>query len=122
MNGDGNVEQLRGRAILANIPTTETKGRAMEGYVNKPKGSAQILCERGFIDLNGCFPDGSKVTMNETTTKDLSVLLMLTLKCHPEIAGRDVEYAWGYSKLRFCQDFNDAVAKNLKANVLFTNV
>ena len=155
MNGDGNVEQLRGRATLASIPTTETKGRVVEGYVNKPKGAAQILCERGFIDLNGCFPDGSKVTMNGTTTKDpitgsktinkttsaiqqlrkcsdfkneqtqmmyilnlLGVLLILTPKCHPEIAGRGVEYAWGYSKLRFRQDFNDAVAKNLKANVL----
>ena len=27
-------------------------------------------------------------------------------------------YAWGYSKLRFQRDFNDAIAKNLKQNVL----
>ena len=44
--------------------------------------------------------------------------LILTPKCHPEIAGRGVEYAWGYSKLRFRQDFNDAIASNLKGNVI----
>jgi len=91
----------------------------VEGYVNKPKGAAQIVCERGFIDLNDCFPDGSKVTMNRTTTKDLGILLILIPKCHPEIASRSVEYAWGYSKLRFRQEFNDAVAKNLFTNVCY---
>jgi hypothetical protein len=35
--------------------------------------------------------------------------MKLTPKCHPEIAGRGVEYAWGYSKLRFRKHFNDAV-------------
>ena len=47
-----------------------------------------------------------------------TVLLILTPKCHPEIAGRGVEYAWGYSKLRFRQGFNDGVAKNLTVKVL----
>jgi hypothetical protein len=42
---------------------------------------------------------------------------MLTPKCHPEIAGRGIEYAWGYSKLRFCNQFNDAKQKNLEDNV-----
>ena len=44
--------------------------------------------------------------------------LILTPKCHPEIAGRGVEYAWGYGKLRFRQDFNDAIASNLKGNMI----
>ena len=48
----------------------------------------------------------------------LNVRLILTPKGHPEIAGRGVEYCWGYAKLRFRRDFNDAIAKNLKANVL----
>ena len=48
----------------------------------------------------------------------LDVRLILTPKCHPEIAGRGVEYCWGYAKLRFRRDFNDAIAKNLRANVL----
>jgi len=99
--------------------TTDTKGRVVEGYANKPKGADQILCECSFIDVNGWFLYGSKVI------NLLGVLLILTPKCHPEIADRGVEYAWGYLKLRFRQDFNDAVARNLKANVLkslFTNV
>ena len=48
----------------------------------------------------------------------LNVTLILTPKCHPEIAGRGVEYCWGYAKLRFRRDFNDAIAKNLKANTM----
>ena len=48
----------------------------------------------------------------------LNVTLTLTPKCHPEIAERGVEYCWGYAKLRFRRDFNDAIAKNLKANAM----
>ena len=50
--------------------------------------------------------------------ESLGVKLRLTPKCHPEIAGRGVEYSWGYGKLRFRRDFNDAIAKNLKSNVM----
>ena len=125
-----------------------------EGYVGKAKGAAQILCKRGFTDLTGNLPDGTKLTMNGTSSKDpltvvvtldkkasatrilsqcgdfkneksqmmfildlLGVHLDLTQKCHPEISGRGVEYAWGYSKIRFRQDFNNAVANNLRADV-----
>ena len=48
----------------------------------------------------------------------LGVDLIFTPKCHPEIAGRGVEYAWGYLKLRFRCDFNDAIPRNLMKNVL----
>lgn len=48
----------------------------------------------------------------------LGVLLILTPTYHPEIAGRSVEYALEYSKLRFHQYFNNAVAENLNANLL----
>ena len=48
----------------------------------------------------------------------LGVQLILTPKCHPEIAGRGVEYCWGYSKMRFRGEFNDAIASNLKKNVI----
>ena len=48
----------------------------------------------------------------------LGVDLRLTPKCHPEIAGIGIEYAWGYAKLRFRRDFNDAIAMNLRTNVL----
>ena len=48
----------------------------------------------------------------------LGVQLILTPKCHPEIAGRGVEYCWGYSKIRFRGEFNNAVVSNLKKNVI----
>jgi hypothetical protein len=41
----------------------------------------------------------------------------LTPKCHPEIAGRGIEYACGYLKLRFWKHFNDMVPKHLQENV-----
>jgi hypothetical protein len=47
----------------------------------------------------------------------LGCFLKLTPKCHPEIAGRGVEYAWGYSKMRFRQVYNDGVASHLRVNV-----
>ena len=154
-NGEGLVDVLRGRATEAGIPLTETIKKVKEGYVGKPKGGAQILFERGFINKDGKMSDGRKLTMNGTSSRDhitgvvtidkstsvsrvlgqcddfknektqlmyildlLGVQLILTPKCHPEIAGRGVEYAWGYSKMRFRSDFNDAIAANLKRNVM----
>ena len=129
MNSDGNVEQIRGSALLANIPIQEIKGKMIEGYVGKPKGATQILFERRFVDENLKLPDGSKLCMMGMSKKDpitgvvkgnkktsaidmlrgcydfkheqtqmmfilnlLGVFLDLTPKCHPEIAGRGVEY------------------------------
>ena len=68
--------------------------------------------------LNRCHDFKSEKTQMMYILGLLHVLLILTPKCHPEIAGRGVEYGWGYSKLRFRRDFNDAVAKNIKQNVL----
>jgi hypothetical protein len=47
----------------------------------------------------------------------LGAFIRLTPKCHPEIAGRGIEYAWGYSKLRYRRDINDGVASHIKENV-----
>ena len=48
----------------------------------------------------------------------LGAMLRMTPKCHPEIAGQGIEYAWGgYSKLKFRQEFNDGQACNLETNV-----
>ena len=49
--------------------------------------------------------------------KYLGAFIRLTPKCHPEIAGRGIEYAWGYAKLRFRRGINDAVASHLEENV-----
>ena len=58
MNSGGNVEQLRVRATLANIPIIETKGNIVDGHVNKAKGAVQILCKRGFVDTSSRLSDG----------------------------------------------------------------
>ena len=155
MNVEGNVKQLQERARVAGIPITKTKGIVEEGFMGKPKGAAQILIERGFLNLAGKLSDGQACTMKGASCKDdltgvitidkttsvirmlkgcadfknektqmmyicdlLGARLELTPKCHPEIAGRGIEYAWGYSKLRFRQDFNDAVAAHLRDNVM----
>ena len=45
-------------------------------------------------------------------------ILLLTPKCHPEIAGLGIEYCWGKSKLDFRRSINDFTGKNLITNVL----
>ena len=68
--------------------------------------------------LRGCHDFKHEQTQMMFILNLLGVFLDLTPKCHPEIAGRGVEYAWGYAKLRFRMEFNDAIAKHLKENVL----
>jgi len=34
-------------------------------------------------------------------------LVIMSVKCHPEIAGNGIEYAWGLAKLQFRRRFND---------------
>ena len=54
----------------ADIPLTTTNGKITEGYIGKPTGAAQIACERGFLNLDGKLPNGTKCSMNETWSKD----------------------------------------------------
>jgi len=41
----------------------------------------------------------------------------MSVKCHPEMAGNGIEYAWGMAKLQFRRRFNDVSTKNQAANV-----
>ena len=58
-----------------------------------------------------------KGQMEYKLEEKFKVELRMTLECHPEIAGQEIEYVWGYAKLRFCQHFNDITAANLEKNV-----
>ena len=49
--------------------------------------------------------------------EQLGAFICITPKCHPELAGRGIEYAWGYSKLRYRRDINDTVSAHLEENV-----
>ena len=80
-----------------------------EGYVGKPKGIKQILWERGLwqdgLDVDRA---RSKLADCEDCQNEKSVLeemmhstgdLLMSPKGHPEVAGKGIEYCWGYSKI-----------------------
>ena len=67
--------------------------------------------------LAACHDFKTETSQMKYILNKLCVRLLLTPKCHPEIAGRGIEYSWGYSKLRFRFTFNNGVAKDIKENV-----
>ena len=85
---------------------------AVTGVVNLDKTTSVIRM------LKRCSDFKNEQTQISHILNLLGISVRLTPKCHPEIAGRGVEYAWGYAKLQFRCKFNDAIAKNLKDNVL----
>jgi hypothetical protein len=99
-----------------------------EGDLIKDAEGKQVLDKRGKKARNtvrsvrgmlgGCADFANEKTLLQHVLEDkLACLCMLTPKCHPEIAGRGIEYAWGYSKLRYRNHFNDAKQNHLEANV-----
>ncbi|CAM9642953.1 unnamed protein product, partial [Sphacelaria rigidula] len=106
-----------------------------EGYVGKPKGSKQVLWERGwYVDgmstkakdpkmnidqVLGQLPDfKNECTALQHTVQKRGHILVLSPKFHPEVAGVGIEYSWGMSKLKFRRELNDEVPKNLHQNIL----
>lgn len=109
-----------------NIAVTKTVEKIKEGWEGKAKGLLQVLWERGLIDganvkqysLTGRKDDLGTVDdstslrqimgmchdfMNEEgmlqhIAKTLGVKVLLTPKCHAELAGEGVEYVWACSK------------------------
>jgi hypothetical protein len=68
--------------------------------------------------LAGCASFENEKTLLHYVLEDkLDSLCMLMPKCHPEIAGRGIEYAWGYSKLCFHNKINDMKQKHLDENL-----
>ena len=51
---------------------------------------------------------------------DRSHVLLMSLKAHPEVAGKGIEYFWGKAKREF-HPLNNCDAKHLHANVLAAN-
>ena len=45
-------------------------------------------------------------------------ILILSPKCHPELAGCGIEYSWGKSKQHFRRQANDTIAANPHSNIL----
>ena len=109
--------------ILTKYMETEIK----EGWEGKAKGMEQILWERGWIDvtrphkdytklgtkdsmgsiqkdtsllelLTNCSDFENEETMLQTKGQEMGMLVDRTPKCHCELAGEGIEYAWGCAK------------------------
>ena len=109
--------------------------KLFRGNVGKPKGKKQVLWEGGLWKTG--LRCGPKVPRNENIDiilgecpdfmKEQSQLqhlvksrghrLIMSPKCHPELAGVGIEYSWGKSKLEFRRGINDCVALHLEKNV-----
>ena len=101
-----------------------------EGWVGKPKGILQVLYKRRFLDpsasiqlytldgkkdeyrhviegtslntmMNSCVHLQNEEKLLQYHGRLLSVLVDCTPKCHPEISGEGIEYAWGAEKLYY---------------------
>jgi hypothetical protein len=126
-NPKGNKQQIKDMAELAGISLTYEKQEIIQGWEGKPKGMEQILWERGWIDpsqnrkfytLHGKKDSMGAVrkdtslrylmsnlkdfeaqeTMLQLKAREMGVSMDRTPKCHCELAGEGIEYAWGCAK------------------------
>ena len=126
-NSKGNLKQLQTQVRALDLPIKFTYEKTITGWVGKPKGSLQILYKRGWIDPDKLSDYTEKGKMSEmgVLRKDKSLKILmerqqdfhseLTLlqfherklgctidqspKCHPEIAGEEIELIWALAKL-----------------------
>ena len=120
----------------------------IEGYMDKPKGMAQIAWERGFYRpdcdagkmhgkacneddtsgpdrsfslvyvLSSCWDFAHEKTALEEVVESRGHILRMCVKGHLELAGVGVEYAWGRSKQVYRRHINDRVASHLHTNIV----
>ena len=126
----GSKSKLKEQTQKLKLPTHKQVPIIQEGWVDKPKGSLQILYERGWIDpnriemytLDGKVPNNNEkhhhttelsicsltklqsdflqeVTLLQYHAQKLGTFVDRTPKCHPELAGEGIEYAWAIAKL-----------------------
>ena len=133
---DGIVRTTTTVTTISSEPVPTEKTIVIPGYIGQPKGLKQVLYERGLYKMNEqlSFPSVPEMKMmlgNHTDfvneigiLEEIMVLrghiLLMSPKCHPEIAGCGIEYLWGYSKQKFRRRYNDMRAKNLHRNVLLS--
>jgi hypothetical protein len=126
-NPVGSAKQLQAQCRLLNLPITKREEIVQEGWLNKPKGSLQILYERGWIDptdvkkytekgrldemgipienmsinllMQKQMDFVSELTLLQYYGRQMGVSIDRTPKCHPEIAGDGIEYVWALAKL-----------------------
>ncbi|CAM9660150.1 unnamed protein product [Ectocarpus sp. 12 AP-2014] len=121
--------------VAADGAGTKPRDKIKEGYEGKAKGSKQYLWERGWWKegmnasvgiadeknvekvLQALTDFESERTALQYLVESRGHILLLSPKCHPEIAGVGIEYSWGFSKQRFRRKYNDEVPKHLHANI-----
>eukprot|EP00733_Pompholyxophrys_punicea_P001442 Pompholyxophrys_punicea_v1_NODE_723_length_1393_cov_18.770553.p2 type:complete len:154 gc:universal NODE_723_length_1393_cov_18.770553:853-1314(+) len=70
--------------------------------------------------LASCLDFKSEKTALQALFEDRGHILVMSPKCHPELAGLGIEYAWGKSKLEFRRKINDQIPANLHRNILLS--
>lgn len=106
------------------------------GYEGKPKGVRQMLWERGLWEdgMTGSAEPSSGLNANtvlgdcpdfreeksalQHLVESRGHILIMSPKCHPELAGMGIEYSWGKAKLEFRRRTNDENPKKLEKNML----
>lgn len=106
------------------------------GYEGKPKGVRQVLWERGLWQegMTGSAEPSSGMNVNtvlgncpdfreeksalQHLVESRGHILIMSPKCHPELAGVGIEYSWGKAKLEFRRKINDENPKKLEENML----
>ena len=110
-----------------------------EGYVGKAKGMKQVLWERGlwkegmvkrleedaegglglsmYHVLSDCWDFARETTALMEKLRARGHILLMCVKCHPELAGVGIENTWGKSAMHFRRN-NDCIASHLDQNVL----
>jgi hypothetical protein len=114
---------VRELAKSQNIPIKLKEDDIVEGWVGKLKETRQVLWERGLLDpqvmyvakikkddpnleekveyaavLAGCADFLSEKTSLMYLGEHLGVEFDCSTKCHPELAGKGIEYSWGRVK------------------------
>ena len=120
-----NKKELVQLCVLHEIPTVINVEHFREGWEGRAKGLLQVLWERGFIDstnlnkytLTGkrelgivnnvnslrhimgmCADFLNEEGMLQYIATKIGVTVLLTPKCHAELAGEGIEYMWACSK------------------------
>ena len=137
----GNVASKKRRSMRAQESTPATgendeTGVVTDGYVGKAKGMRQVLWERGLhVDGMSTGANAAPHMRLDTVLGNLpdfrdekpalvhlvesrGHIVLLSPKCHPEVAGVGIEYSWGMSKMKFRREINDEVPKNLHDNIV----